>query len=169
MATGSRRSRTSRRAHVALPAPALSIKAACAVRAATSSTTHAASVASPHQVYSITGVTSVFAYVWLYIILLVWSPDVITIEEGSLGPLDSHKRARRPLSPPRRRRLGIITFAFFWILLLAAYAASKNFFRAVPEPDETPLGAPPHASSDHAFTSTPGHRPGQLRLELLMA
>ena len=59
------------------------------------------------KVYALTASTSVFAYVWLLIILIVWTPDVVTIEEG------------------------LLTFAMFWVLLIAAYAASKNFWRPV--------------------------------------
>jgi len=58
------------------------------------------------KVYGLTAVTSVLAYVWLLIILIVSSPDVITPWEG------------------------IVTFMMFWVLLIVAYAASKNFFRA---------------------------------------
>ena len=47
-----------------------------------------------------------FAYIWLLIMLMVWTPDRITVAEG------------------------VITFAMFWVLLFAAYAAEKDFFRA---------------------------------------
>ena len=75
------------------------------------------------QVYALTASTSVFAYVWLLIILIVWTPDVVTIEEG------------------------ILTFAFFWILLIAAYAASKNFWR--------PIAVTPHDESMNGNSSCP--------------
>lgn len=52
-------------------------------------------------VYSITAFASVFAYVWLIIILLVWTPDQITLPEA------------------------ILTFAFFPLLVLFAYYADK--------------------------------------------
>jgi len=58
------------------------------------------------KVYAITAVTSMFAYIWLLIMLMVWTPDRITVAEG------------------------VITFAMFWVLLFAAYAAEKDFFRA---------------------------------------
>ena len=64
------------------------------------------SPAPPLQVYAITAITSMFAYIWLLIMLMVWTPDRITVAEG------------------------VITFAMFWVLLFAAYAAEKDFFRA---------------------------------------
>ena len=74
------------------------------------------------QVYAITAVTSMFAYIWLLIMLMVWTPDRITVVEG------------------------VITFAMFWVLLFAAYAAERDFFRAkkpVAPEDEEYTGAPP--------------------------
>ena len=86
------------------------------------------------QVYAITAVTSMFAYIWLLIMLMVWTPDRITVAEG------------------------VITFAMFWVLLFAAYAADKDFFRAkkpvAPEDEEYTGPAPtlisPDASDDVA-------------------
>lgn len=84
------------------------------------------------KVYALTATTSVLAYVWLLIILIVWTPDVVTIEEG------------------------VLTFAFFWVLLIAAYATSKNFWRPIavaPHDDSTrikeeaPKGGGPQALS----------------------
>mmetsp|Transcript_15436 Transcript_15436/g.27048 ORF Transcript_15436/g.27048 Transcript_15436/m.27048 type:complete len:833 (-) Transcript_15436:169-2667(-) len=56
------------------------------------------------QVFAITATFSVFAYVWLIIIVQVWTPDVIAIEEG------------------------IITFLFFPVLICLAFAADKGYF-----------------------------------------
>jgi len=86
------------------------------------------------KVYAITAVTSMFAYIWLLIMLMVWTPDRITVAEG------------------------VITFAMFWVLLFAAYAADKDFFRAkkpvAPEDEEYTGPAPtlisPDASDDVA-------------------
>ena len=61
------------------------------------------------KVYAITATTSVLAYVWLLFILIFNSKDVITLAEA------------------------LTTFGFFWVLLLLAYAADKNFFRAASE------------------------------------
>jgi len=57
------------------------------------------------KVYALTAVTSMFAYIWLLIMLMVWTPDRITVAEG------------------------VITFALFWVLLFAAYACDRDFFR----------------------------------------
>jgi Ca2+/Na+ antiporter len=59
------------------------------------------------KVYAITSTCSVLAYVWLIIILMATTPNVVTPFEA------------------------ILTFAFFFILLIVSYAADKNFFRAV--------------------------------------
>jgi len=56
------------------------------------------------KVYMITASCSVFAYLWLLVILAYWTKDVITIEEA------------------------VITFAMFWVLLFVAFCADKNFF-----------------------------------------
>jgi solute carrier family 8 (sodium/calcium exchanger) len=52
-------------------------------------------------VFFITTVSSIFAYVWLYICLEIWSPGEIGIAEAS------------------------ITFSFFWILVISAFVADK--------------------------------------------
>jgi solute carrier family 8 (sodium/calcium exchanger) len=52
----------------------------------------------------ITAGASVFAYLWLYIIVEVWTPNLCTIEEA------------------------VITCAFFPVLLLIAYCADKGWF-----------------------------------------
>ena len=49
----------------------------------------------------ITSVTSVLAYLWLLVILVFWTKDVVTVIEGCL------------------------TFGFFWVVLFLAYAADK--------------------------------------------
>jgi Ca2+/Na+ antiporter len=82
------------------------------------------------KVYAITAVTSMFAYIWLLIMLMVWTPDRITVVEG------------------------VITFAMFWVLLFAAYAAERDFFRAkkpvAPEDEEYTGAPPPLVSADTA-------------------
>ncbi len=52
-------------------------------------------------VFIVTTLASIFAYIWMYIVLQMWTPGVITIEEGSL------------------------TFFFFFLLILLAYGADK--------------------------------------------
>ena len=52
-------------------------------------------------VFAITALSSLWAYVWLYICLKIWTPDEITLWEA------------------------IITFSFFIVLLVASYAADK--------------------------------------------
>jgi hypothetical protein len=53
------------------------------------------------NVFAITGVCSVFAYIWLVIILSGWTPNVVTITEA------------------------VLTFLFFPVLVISAYAADK--------------------------------------------
>ena len=55
-------------------------------------------------VFAVTSSFSVFAYLWLLIICMLWTPDVITIEEG------------------------LITFFLFPVLVLLAYMADKGYF-----------------------------------------
>ena len=55
-----------------------------------------------------TATFSVFAYLWLFIILVLISPDVIEVWEA------------------------LLTFLFFPILVALAYAADNNFFRPQP-------------------------------------
>ncbi len=52
-------------------------------------------------VFYITATSSVFAYVWLFIVLSVWTENVVTLVEA------------------------ILTFGFFFLLLIMAYAADK--------------------------------------------
>ena len=52
-------------------------------------------------VFVVTTVASLFAYIWMYIVLQVWTPSVITIEEGAL------------------------TFLYFFLLIGLAYGADK--------------------------------------------
>jgi len=54
------------------------------------------------QVYVVTASFSIFAYVWLLFILLVTSPNVVDIWEG------------------------VVTFLFFFLLLILAYAADRG-------------------------------------------
>jgi len=52
-------------------------------------------------VFLITSVWSVFAYVWMYICLSLWTPEIITIEEG------------------------VITLIFFVLLVVTAFGADR--------------------------------------------
>lgn len=52
-------------------------------------------------VFMITSISSVFAYVWLYICLSIWTPEKITLAEA------------------------ILTLCFFFLLVLLAYGADK--------------------------------------------
>lgn len=52
-------------------------------------------------VFAITAISSLWAYIWMFICLKIWTPDEITIWEA------------------------IITFSFFVVLLSASYAADK--------------------------------------------
>jgi Ca2+/Na+ antiporter len=56
------------------------------------------------QVYFLTASVSVFAYIWMLIILLFASPGIITLAEA------------------------LLTFSFFWILLVAAYLCDRKCF-----------------------------------------
>lgn len=55
------------------------------------------------KVFAITAFSCVFAYVWLAIVLLAWTPNVVTIVEA------------------------ILTLIFFPLLILIAYLADRNF------------------------------------------
>eukprot|EP00913_Durusdinium_trenchii_P030159 g28259.t1 len=55
-------------------------------------------------VFAVTASFSVFAYLWLLVICMLWTPDIITIEEG------------------------LITFFLFPVLVLIAYMADKGYF-----------------------------------------
>ena len=57
------------------------------------------------QVFAVTSFFSVWAYIWLFLILVVISPDVVELWEA------------------------VVTFAFFPLLAFVAYCADKNFFR----------------------------------------
>lgn len=59
------------------------------------------------QVFAVTATCSLFAYVWLYIIVAVSSPDIVTVWEG------------------------LLTFAFFPLLVIIAWGADRrfNFYR----------------------------------------
>ena len=58
------------------------------------------------SVYSVTAFFSVFAYLWLLIILMVWTPDQVTVVEGTM------------------------TFLFFPVVVGIAFAADRNWFGA---------------------------------------
>lgn len=57
------------------------------------------------NVFIITSFFSVFAYIWLFLILVIISPDVIEVWEA------------------------VLTFLFFPLLVILAYVADRNFFR----------------------------------------
>jgi hypothetical protein len=57
------------------------------------------------DVFFVTALSSLFAYIWLLIILQYSSPDIVTVLEGTL------------------------TFAFFPVLVCSAYAADMGLFR----------------------------------------
>lgn len=55
------------------------------------------------KVFAVTSFSCIFAYIWLAIVLLAWTPNVVTIEEA------------------------VLTFIFFPLLILIAYLADRNF------------------------------------------
>ena len=57
-------------------------------------------------VFTITGCFSVFAYIWMLVILVFITPDVVDVWEG------------------------VLTFLFFPIVVCLAYAADRNWFRS---------------------------------------
>jgi len=62
-------------------------------------------------VYTVTAVFSVFAYVWLIIILVGITPNVVEVWEG------------------------VLTFLFFWVLLVLAWMADKGMLPMCEAPD----------------------------------
>ena len=56
------------------------------------------------KVFLVTAAWSVFAYLWLYIVLVVFSPNEVAIWEA------------------------VLTLFFFLLVVLNSYAAQKNFF-----------------------------------------
>lgn len=52
-------------------------------------------------VFAVTSIASLFAYIWMYLVLGVMTPEVVTTVEGWL------------------------TFVYFWLLILLAYGADK--------------------------------------------
>ncbi|CAJ1435584.1 unnamed protein product [Effrenium voratum] len=63
-------------------------------------------------VFVVTTCFSIFAYVWLLFILLVTSPHIVEIWEG------------------------VLTFIFFWMLILIAYMADRGYFGCRSEEEE---------------------------------
>ena len=59
--------------------------------------------------YTITASFSILAYVWLVIVLMVLTPDVVELWEAA------------------------VTFGLFFVLIILAFAADKNWFRKMPE------------------------------------
>lgn len=60
------------------------------------------------QVFVVTTIFSIFAYLWLIVVLILISPDVVELWEA------------------------VVTFLFFPILVITAYIADRNFFRKPP-------------------------------------
>ena len=58
-------------------------------------------------VFGVTAVCSVFAYIWLLVILVAATPNVVTVTEGAL------------------------TFGFFPVLVMAAYAVDKGYCKSL--------------------------------------
>jgi len=69
------------------------------------------------NVYIITAVCSIFAYLWMIVILSVISPNVVEVWEG------------------------ILTFVFFPMLLVAAWAADKGYFSSSASEEKSHLHA----------------------------
>mmetsp|Transcript_29021 Transcript_29021/g.51957 ORF Transcript_29021/g.51957 Transcript_29021/m.51957 type:complete len:840 (-) Transcript_29021:177-2696(-) len=75
-------------------------------------------------VYAVTAFCSIFAYLWLLIILLVTTPNVVDIWEG------------------------LLTLFFFPILIILAYAADRGYFGGRHEEEEDATAAPHVLSVD---------------------
>jgi solute carrier family 8 (sodium/calcium exchanger) len=69
-------------------------------------------------VFAITSLWSVFAYVWLLIVLSIWTPDEVTMEEA------------------------ILTLSFFICLITTAFAADKYKRYKMAKAQGTDVGAP---------------------------
>lgn len=61
-----------------------------------------------YQVFVVTTIFSIFAYLWLIVVLILISPDVVELWEA------------------------VLTFLFFPLLVIVAYIADRNFFRKSP-------------------------------------
>ncbi|CAE8639550.1 unnamed protein product, partial [Polarella glacialis] len=75
-------------------------------------------------VYAMTAFFSMFAYLWLLFILLVTTPNIVDIWEG------------------------LLTFLFFPILIILAYAADRGYFGGRHEEEEDATAAPHVLSAD---------------------
>lgn len=64
------------------------------------------------QVFGITSFFSVFAYFWLFFILVIVSPNIVELWEA------------------------LLTFLFFPLLVALAYAADRDFFKAKTSPEK---------------------------------
>jgi solute carrier family 8 (sodium/calcium exchanger) len=65
------------------------------------------------KVYAVTASSCILAYVWLFIVIKVWTPEKVTLQEA------------------------IITFAMFPTLIGVAYLADRNFCLGKKKQDET--------------------------------
>eukprot|EP00351_Strombidinopsis_sp_SopsisLIS2011_P002470 CAMPEP_0116885442 /NCGR_PEP_ID=MMETSP0463-20121206/18792_1 /TAXON_ID=181622 /ORGANISM="Strombidinopsis sp, Strain SopsisLIS2011" /LENGTH=73 /DNA_ID=CAMNT_0004543867 /DNA_START=632 /DNA_END=853 /DNA_ORIENTATION=+ len=52
-------------------------------------------------VFVVTSIASIFAYVWMFVCLVVWTPEVITLPEA------------------------LLTLSYFFLLIFLAYIADK--------------------------------------------
>mmetsp|Transcript_29928 Transcript_29928/g.78894 ORF Transcript_29928/g.78894 Transcript_29928/m.78894 type:complete len:821 (+) Transcript_29928:87-2549(+) len=74
-------------------------------------------------VFSITAFFSVFAYIWLLVILMLWTPDVVSTAEG------------------------VLTFLFFWVLVVLAFLADTGKLPGTAKP---PAGCTVHPANTPA-------------------
>jgi hypothetical protein len=72
------------------------------------------SVINVHQVFFLTAAFSLFAYIWLVVILVANTPNVVDVWEA------------------------VLTFLFFPILVILAYTTDKGCFRSGPREDGKP-------------------------------
>lgn len=69
-----------------------------------------------NQVFAITSTFGIFAYLWLFLILVIFSPNEVELWEGAL------------------------TFIFFPILVTLAWMGDRNFFQPESVPSNIELG-----------------------------
>lgn len=97
------------------------------------------------QVFAVTAFFSVWAYIWLFLILVIISPDVVQLWEA------------------------ILTFAFFPILTCIAYSADKNFFRRnhreISDCSSPASSSPSPLSVAHNMAFTPKSKGASVPLE----
>lgn len=70
-----------------------------------------------NDVFWVTVVWSTFAYIWLYMILCVFSPDIVEVSCKNLSP---------PMNPSMLQVWeGLLTFAFFFLTVISAWIANR--------------------------------------------